>query len=145
MTTNMKILALTRSLCNHLNKTSSKAFFVNVPKSNNTRYYKILKKDTKKAHAFIDKNTGDVYKASSQNHAPYKGVRFNIIKDITQLERVADPRGVYLRKEIVPKHLKMSLEELFRIDKPYYDVNTVFDDLEDEHEVVGSYQPSPWS
>ena len=105
----------------------------------------MIKKDTKKAHAFIDKNTGDVYKASSQNHVPYKGVRFNIIKDITQLERVADPRGVYLRKERVPKHLKMSLEELFRIDKPYYDVNTVFDDLEDEHEVVGSYQPSPWS
>ena len=113
----MKILALTRSLCNHLNKPGSKAFFVDIPKSNNSKYYKILEKDTKKAHAFIDKNTGDVYKACSQNHVPYKGVRFNIIKDITQLERVADPKGVYLRKERLPKYLTMSLEELFKVDE----------------------------
>lgn len=50
-----------------------------------------------RAHCFIDRNTGDVYKAASWTQ-PAKGVRFNILKDLEVLRQRADYAGGYLYK-----------------------------------------------
>ena len=48
------------------------------------------------AHCFIDRNTGDVYKAASYAQ-PAKGIRYNILRDMDIL-RNADWAGGYLYK-----------------------------------------------
>lgn len=48
-------------------------------------------------HAFVDKQTGDVYKPAGW-HAPAKGIRFNLFRDIEKLEKYADWAGSYLYK-----------------------------------------------
>ena len=63
------------------------------------RYIKILQSDDLSVHgsvhAFIDKNTGDVYKPASWA-APAKGVRYNILRDLDLLRGRADWTGGYL-------------------------------------------------
>tara|TARA_B100000035_G_scaffold43920_1_gene32867 strand:- start:4324 stop:4788 length:465 start_codon:yes stop_codon:yes gene_type:complete len=67
------------------------------------KYHKIIQKDLKcgsgaeSVHAFVDKKTGDVYKAASWN-APAKIVRFNLTsdKDREYLLEKADWAGGYL-------------------------------------------------
>jgi hypothetical protein len=64
------------------------------------KYHKIVMISSGNApsvHAFVDKNTGDLYKAASWK-APAKGVRFNLllIKDREWLMQYADPFGSYL-------------------------------------------------
>ena len=51
------------------------------------------------AHAFVDLNTGDVYKSASWK-APAKGVRYNLMdeKSCEQMYRRADWAGGYLYK-----------------------------------------------
>ena len=51
------------------------------------------------AHAFVDLNTGDVYKSASWN-APAKGVRYNLMdeKSCEQMYQRADWAGGYLCK-----------------------------------------------
>lgn len=46
-------------------------------------------------HAFVDKKTGDLYKAASWA-APAKGIRFNLLKDMELLRNRADWTGGYL-------------------------------------------------
>lgn len=46
-------------------------------------------------HSFVDKNTGDLYKAASWK-APAKIVRYNLFTDMEKLSTVADPYGSYL-------------------------------------------------
>jgi hypothetical protein len=46
-------------------------------------------------HAFVDKETGDLYKAASWA-APAKGIRFNLLKDMELLRNRADWCGGYL-------------------------------------------------
>lgn len=48
-------------------------------------------------HAFVDKNTGDLYKAASWN-APAKGVRFNLLRDMEMLRKIATWHTGYLYK-----------------------------------------------
>ncbi len=52
---------------------------------------------SKSVHAFIDKTTGDLYKAASRN-APAKGVRYNLLTDLPRIEQTADVYGAYLYK-----------------------------------------------
>jgi len=64
------------------------------------KYHKIVmeyENGSKSVHAFIDKKTGDVYKAASFK-APAKGVRFNlcIMSDREWLIEHADWAGGYL-------------------------------------------------
>jgi hypothetical protein len=64
------------------------------------KYHKIVmisSGNARSVHAFVDKNTGDLYKAASWK-APAKGVRFNLllIKDREWLMQYADPFGSYL-------------------------------------------------
>ena len=64
------------------------------------KYHKIVMEydnGSKSVHAFIDKKTGDVYKAASFK-APAKGVRFNlcIMSDREWLMENADWAGSYL-------------------------------------------------
>jgi len=64
------------------------------------KYHKIVmeyENGSKSVHAFIDKKTGDVYKAASFK-APAKGVRFNlcIMSDREWLMEHADWAGGYL-------------------------------------------------
>ena len=64
------------------------------------KYHKIVmeyENGSKSVHAFIDKKTGDVYKAASFK-APAKGVRFNlcIMSDREWLMEDADWAGGYL-------------------------------------------------
>ena len=66
------------------------------------KYHKIVmeyENGSKSVHAFVDKKTGDVYKAASFK-APAKGVRFNLllIKDREWLLENADWAGGYLYK-----------------------------------------------
>ena len=64
------------------------------------KYYKIVHVQTTtndvhtSVHCFVDKKTGDVYKAAGWA-APAKGVRFNILRDMDIL-RNADWAGSYL-------------------------------------------------
>ena len=66
------------------------------------KYFKVIMKDGShgSVHAFVDKKTGDVYKAASIK-APAKGVRFNLllIKDREWLFENADWAGGYLYKK----------------------------------------------
>lgn len=60
------------------------------------KYYKIVMVNNQRgSHAFVDKNTGDLYKAASWK-APAKGVRFNLVNDIEKLKIIADWAGNYL-------------------------------------------------
>ena len=53
----------------------------------------------KSAHAFVDLNTGDIYKSASWT-APAKGIRYNLLDDKSREEmyRRADWAGSYLYK-----------------------------------------------
>ncbi len=64
--------------------------------STGRKYHKIVEGEGS-AHAFVDKNTGEVYKAASYK-APAKGVRFDLrlIKDREWLFSHADWAGSYL-------------------------------------------------
>ena len=64
--------------------------------STGRKYHKILESEGS-VHAFVDKNTGEVYKAASFK-APAKGVRFDLrlIKDREWLHENADWAGSYL-------------------------------------------------
>ena len=48
-------------------------------------------------HAFVDKQTGDIYKPASWR-GPAKGARANVLRDIEILEARADWAGGYLYK-----------------------------------------------
>ena len=66
------------------------------------KYLKIMQTDTsdgRAVHAFVDKKTGDVYKAASFK-APAKGIRFNlcIMSDREWLFENCDWAGGYLYK-----------------------------------------------
>jgi hypothetical protein len=74
----------------------------NVPEFNiNTlrKYHKIIMKDYNQSHVhlFVDKETGDVYKAASWK-APAKGIRYNLLDDTSREEmyKRADFAGSYL-------------------------------------------------
>jgi len=65
------------------------------------KYYKIVMVNNQRSsHAFIDKKTGEVYKAASWK-SPAKGVRFNlnIINEREWLFENADWSGSYLYKK----------------------------------------------
>lgn len=64
------------------------------------KYLKIMMKDSggsQSVHAFVDRNTGDVYKPASIN-APAKGIRYNLLDDEQreELYATADWAGGYL-------------------------------------------------
>lgn len=66
------------------------------------KYLKLIMKDSggqKHVHAFIDRNTGEVYKPASWN-APFKDVRFNLCLEQSRewLYEHADWAGGYLYK-----------------------------------------------
>ena len=61
-----------------------------------SRYYKVVIADPyRHVHAFVDKSTGDLYKASGWS-APAKGTRFNVLKDMDILKDKVDWCGGYL-------------------------------------------------
>ena len=63
------------------------------------KYHKIIMKDYNQSHVhlFVDKVTGDVYKAASFK-APAKGIRYNLLDDTSRQEMYqrADWAGSYL-------------------------------------------------
>lgn len=60
------------------------------------KYYKVVMVNNQRSvHAFVDKKTGDLYKAATWA-APAKGVRFNLFKDMELLKKVANWSGGYL-------------------------------------------------
>jgi len=63
------------------------------------KYIKVVSQcgTNRRVHSFIDKRTGDLYKAASWN-APAKGARYNILTDLDHLRQIADPFGGYLYK-----------------------------------------------
>jgi len=48
-------------------------------------------------HSFIENKTGNLLKAASWK-APAKGVRFNLLSDMDELQNRIDPYGSYLYK-----------------------------------------------
>jgi hypothetical protein len=65
----------------------------------NKKYYKITQvwEDVETIHAFVDKNTGDIYKPASYA-APYKNARYNLFNDFDRLLNECDWAGSYLYK-----------------------------------------------
>jgi hypothetical protein len=66
------------------------------------KYTKIVKEEfrendrvSKSVHAFIDHNSGDIFKAASWK-APAKIVRYNIVKDFDTVIQSCDIYGSYL-------------------------------------------------
>lgn len=70
------------------------------------KYYKVIQVDTslgnfqRSVHAFVDKQTLDLYKPVGWN-APAKGVRYNLVKDFDLLMKVVDPFGSYLYESFI--------------------------------------------
>jgi len=107
--TKAKVLKYTQDLCvclkehyHHMYPDSSmdKEYIVD---SNGRRYYKILMVDkhswgdSPSVHAFIEKKTGNVYKAASWK-APAKHIRYNLLNETSRLMcyNRADWSGGYL-------------------------------------------------
>jgi hypothetical protein len=65
----------------------------------NKKYYKITQvwEGSETIHAFVDKNTGDIYKPASYA-APYKDARYNLFNDFDRLLNECDWAGSYLYK-----------------------------------------------
>ena len=65
----------------------------------NKKYYKITQvwEGVETIHAFVDKNTGDIYKPASYA-APYKNARYNLFNDFDILLNECDWAGSYLYK-----------------------------------------------
>jgi len=60
------------------------------------KYLKVVMVSNQRSvHAFVDAETGDLYKAASWR-APAKGVRYNLINDMNILRKNADWAGSYL-------------------------------------------------
>ena len=69
------------------------------------KYFKIIQYGTRNGeiepegqrsvHAFVDKTTGDLYKAASWAQ-PAKGARYNLFTDMEKLRAQADVYGSYL-------------------------------------------------
>jgi hypothetical protein len=52
------------------------------------KYFKIVMVNNQRSvHAFVDKKTGDLYKAATWAQ-PAKGIRFNLISDIERLREI---------------------------------------------------------
>ena len=107
--TKAKVLKYTQDLCicleEHYNNMypdspRDKEYIID---SNGRRYYKILMidkdswGDSKSVHAFIEKKTGNVYKAASWK-APAKHIRYNLLNESSRLMcyNKADWSGGYL-------------------------------------------------
>ena len=65
----------------------------------NEKYYKITQvwEGVESIHAFVDKNSGDIYKPASYS-APYKDKRYNLFNDFDKLLKECDWAGSYLYK-----------------------------------------------
>ena len=65
----------------------------------NKKYYKITQvwEGVESIHAFIDKNSGDIYKPASYS-SPYKDTRYNLFNDFDKLLKECDWAGSYLYK-----------------------------------------------
>ena len=65
----------------------------------NKKYYKITQvwEGVESIHAFVDKNSGDIYKPASYS-APYKDTRYNLFNDFDKLLKECDWAGSYLYK-----------------------------------------------
>jgi hypothetical protein len=110
-TLKVNVLKKTALLCNRLEEN----FDYNFPKQAGSRqytvttgrkYHKII--DANSVHCFVDKNTGEVYKAASYK-APAKGVRYDLrlIEDFDWLLSHADWCGRYLyARDVKFAHLK---------------------------------------
>jgi hypothetical protein len=62
------------------------------------RYYKVnVNHSQQVVHSFVDKKTGDVYKAASWR-GPAKGIRYNLMYDWEILQEKVDWAGSYLYK-----------------------------------------------
>lgn len=63
------------------------------------KYFKVVTDygNQRSVHSFVEKATGDLYKAASWN-APAKDARFNLLRDMEKIKQVADPYGGYLYK-----------------------------------------------
>ncbi len=67
------------------------------------KYTKVVREENndgkiaKSVHAFFVNDNGDILKAASWS-SPAKGVRFNVVNDITALLEECDPYGSYLYK-----------------------------------------------
>ena len=96
---------LIEKYCQELCDTLEKRFYEKYPNPSRDRsftvkkgrkYYKILE-DNCSAHAFIDIQTGDVFKAASWNK-PAEGVRYNVLNDESRrvLFNTCDWAGSYL-------------------------------------------------
>jgi hypothetical protein len=61
------------------------------------KYTKVIRQynGQNSSHAFVDNNTGDIYKPASWK-APAKGIRYNLYNDIDRLLQECDPYGGYL-------------------------------------------------
>lgn len=74
-----QVYAHTETLCDKLIEKSDGEFII----SRGKKYLKIISvkcDNQQSAHAFVDKNTGEVYKSSSWK-SPAKSVRFNLMDD----------------------------------------------------------------
>ena len=94
---------------------------------NGRKYYKIMQREFRNdnwregsVHAFVDKNTGEVYKPASYN-APAKHVRFDM-RIINQREQLHNPfftgwagGYLYLRQEIIMSVITNQLDFLSEV------------------------------
>lgn len=105
----MKVLELCKVLGGAVEKNYADRWTHNVIKidiQEGNRFYKLVRHDYDVAtgelnkfsgsvHCFVEKATGDVYKAATFR-TPAKGVRFNLFNDIEVLKEIADFAGGYL-------------------------------------------------
>ena len=99
-TIHLNIIKYSLMLCDALKQNAPDGYYGYELDSSGRKYHKIFmcidgRRDS--IHAFIDKETGEVFKPASVK-APAKGVRFNLllIKDREWLMQYADSLGGYL-------------------------------------------------
>jgi hypothetical protein len=88
-----QVAELTLDLCDILRKNYYKngsTLDYNFVVEPGRKYLKIVMVNNQKSvHAFVDKKTGDLYKAATWS-APAKGVRFNLLSDIEKLRKIGE-------------------------------------------------------
>lgn len=97
---NVQVQSAVYAYVQHLTTIGNGQYMVNIEPGR--KFYKITQQlngsHGRSVHAFVDKQTGGLYKAASWAQ-PAKGVRYDLLREFSKVTQVADIYGGYLYKD----------------------------------------------